>query len=208
MLLSHPNTRSENSLSVDLARWMAGDFSNQQQAFDAPTRFAHIRIFFRPLTFDFFGGIGFYSEQAYDYDLWNPYRQGVHRFVDRGDSVYIENYALTDPVAFAGASRETSIRDSITHDDIERRKGCSMVFVKDGDRFIGSVEPGCQCLIPRGGVQTYLVSEVELTESTWVSRDRGMDLNTHKPVWGSAEGLLRFKKVASFADELPSIEAE
>ncbi len=187
---------------------MAGDFSNQEQAFDAPTKFAHIRIFFRPLPYKFFNGIGFYSEQTYDYDLWNPYRQGVHRFVARSDSVYIENYALTDPVAFAGASRETSILQSITHNDIERREGCSMVFVRDGERFTGSVEPGCNCLIHRGGKQTYLVSEVELTDSTWVSRDRGMDIETHEPVWGSAEGLLRFKKVASFADELPAMAAQ
>ncbi|MGK7913168.1 MAG: chromophore lyase CpcT/CpeT [Synechococcus sp.] len=207
-MLFNSTPPTQDSLSRALAQWMAGDFSNQEQAFAEPTKFAHIRIFFRPLPVEFFDGIGFYSEQTYDYDLWNPYRQGVHRFVDRGDSVYIENFALTDPVAFAGASRETSILNSITHTDIERREGCSMVFVRENDRFIGSVEPGCNCLIHRGGKQTYLVSEVELTDSTWVSRDRGMDMDTHEPVWGSAEGLLRFKKVASFADELPTLAAQ
>ncbi|MEM8715019.1 MAG: chromophore lyase CpcT/CpeT [Cyanobacteria bacterium P01_A01_bin.3] len=207
-MLSNSAPQTQGNVSIALAQWMAGDFSNQEQAFAEPTKFAHIRIFFRPLPVAFFDGIGFYSEQTYDYDLWNPYRQGVHRFVDCGDSVYIENYALKDPVAFAGASRETSILTSITHADIERREGCSMVFVREDDRFIGSVEPGCKCLIPRGGKQTYLVSEVELTASTWVSRDRGMDMDTHEPVWGSAEGLLRFKKVASFADELPPIAAQ
>ncbi|MEM9816628.1 MAG: CpcT/CpeT family chromophore lyase, partial [Cyanobacteria bacterium P01_D01_bin.6] len=51
---------------VTLARWMAGDFSNQKQATESPREFAHIHVFFRPLAFDFFSDIGFYSEQVYD----------------------------------------------------------------------------------------------------------------------------------------------
>jgi CpeT protein len=48
-----------------------------------------------------------------------------------------------------------------------------------------------------------LVSEVELTETTWVSRDRGFDVNTHEQVWGSEYGPLQFEKQVSFADEVP-----
>ncbi|WP_017326214.1 chromophore lyase CpcT/CpeT [Synechococcus sp. PCC 7336] len=203
LLPSNPNTATDTKLLPTLAHWMAGDFSNQKQVFAEPTKFAHIRIFFRPLPYDFFHGIGFYSEQAYNHDLWTPYRQGMHRLVDRGDFVYIENYGFKDPVVFAGASRDRSILDSITRDDIERRHGCSMVFERQDDRLIGKVEPGCRCLIHRNGAQTYLVSEVELTETTWVSRDRGLDVETHEQVWGSAEGLLRFEKRASFSTEIP-----
>ena len=85
-----------SSLMMKLAGWMAGDFSNYQQSFADTKNFAHIRIFFRPLPFDFFGGIGFYSEQTYDYDLWTPYRQGVHKLVEQGEEIYIENYSLKD----------------------------------------------------------------------------------------------------------------
>ena len=74
-----------------LCQWMAGDFSNRKQSDDRPTDFAHIHIFFRPLPFEFFNTIGFYSEQVYDYDLWSPYRQGIHRVVDKGDHILIEN---------------------------------------------------------------------------------------------------------------------
>ena len=78
-----------------------------------------------------------------------------------------------------------------------------MVFKKDGDLFRGSVEPGNKCLIHRKGIETYLVSDVELTETTWVSWDRGMDLKTHQQVWGSAAGPLKFVKKESFVSELP-----
>lgn len=177
---------------------MAGEFSNQQQAWENPTQYAHIRVFFRPLPWDFFSGIGFYSEQVYDYDLWSPYRQGVHRMVEKEGEIYIENYGLDDPILYAGASREESILATISPESLQRRHGCSMVFKRDGDRFLGSVEPGECCLIPRNGCQTYLVSEVELTETTWVSRDRGFDVKTRQQIWGSAAGPLEFTKERSF----------
>ncbi len=188
---------------VTLAQWMAGDFSNYKQSFEKPQQFAHIHVFFRPLPFDFFNAIGFYSEQVYDHDLWTPYRQGVHRLVDQGDQIYIENYGLQDPMLYAGAARELSILRTITPDCIERRHNCSMIFKRDGEMFRGSVEPGNKCLIERNGCLTYLISDVEITETTWLSLDRGMDMENHQQVWGSTFGPLRFEKRESFAHELP-----
>jgi CpeT protein len=132
--------QSEASLLLTLARWMAGEFSNAKQAAESPKDFAHIRVFFRPLPFEFFSGVGMYSEQVYDYDLWRPYRQGVHRLIEQGDRVYIENYGLSTPMFFAGAAREPSILKTITPDVIQRRYNCSMVFDRRGDCFRGAVE--------------------------------------------------------------------
>lgn len=193
----------KESLLYELACLMAGDFCNRQQSQVDPKTYAHIRIFFRPLPWEFFSGIGFYSEQVYDYDLWSPYRQGVHRLVDRGDHIYIENYSLQDAELYAGSGHNRDILLTIPPKAIARRKNCSMVFTKVGEIFQGRVEPGNNCLIERKGVQTYLVSEVELTETTWVSWDRGMDINTHQQIWGSAAGPLKFKKRESFANEIP-----
>lgn len=190
---------------VTLARWMAGDFSNYKQAFENPKHYAHIHVFFRPLPFEFFSGVGLYSEQVYDYDMWKPYRQGVHRLIDQGDHIYIENYSLINAFIYAGAARELSILKTITPDCIERRFHCSMVFKRDGDLFRGAVEPGNQCLIEKNGCQTYLVSDVEVTETTWASLDRGLDVDTHEQVWGSTFGPLRFEKRQSFADEVPAV---
>jgi CpeT protein len=108
---------------------------------------------------------------------------------------------------YAGAARELDILKTITPDCIERRYNCSMVFQRDGEMFRGSVEPGNQCLINRNGCQTYLVSDVEITEHTWISLDKGMDIETHKQIWGSTAGPLRFEKRESFADELLAVRA-
>ncbi|GAB4535951.1 MAG: chromophore lyase CpcT/CpeT [Pleurocapsa sp.] len=193
----------EESLLYDLAKLMAGDFSNGKQAAANPKDYAHIRIFFRPLPWDFFAGVGFYSEQVYDYDLWTPYRQGVHRLIDRGEDIYIENYSLKNAELYAGSGHNRDILLTIPPDCIKRRYNCSMIFRKDGAIFRGSVEPGNKCLINKRGVETYLVSDVELTENTWISWDRGMDINTNQQVWGSTKGALKFEKRESFARELP-----
>ncbi len=193
-----------DSLMMKLASWMAGDFSNYQQSFADTKNFAHIRIFFRPLPFEFFEGIGFYSEQTYDYDLWTPYRQGIHRVVDRGEEIYIENYSLQDAYLYAGAGHNLDILKTISPDKIERRHNCSMVFRWEGNLFRGGVE-GNKCLIEKYGKSTYLISDVEVTETTWMSLDRGMDINTHEQVWGSEHGPLKFDKRQSFADELPTL---
>ena len=199
-------SKAASSDLVTLARWMAGDFSNAKQAFENAKDYAHIHVFFRPLSFEFFMGIGLYSEQVYDYDLWQPYRQGVHRLVDQGDQIYIENYSLKNPMYYAGSGRDLNILKTITPECIERRYHCSMIFKREGDRFLGSVEPGNRCLIEKNGCQTYLDSYVEITETTWVSLDRGLDVNTHEQVWGSAFGPLRFEKRESFAHEVPIID--
>lgn len=198
------NTVKNNDL-ITLAQWMAGDFSNYKQSFAKPQQFAHIHIFFRPLPWDFFNAIGFYSEQVYDHDLWTPYRQGVHKLIDQGEQIYIENYSLNDPVQYAGAARELSILKTIKRDCIQRRYNCSMVFQRDGEMFRGSVEPGNQCLIEKKGCLTYLISDVEITETTWSSLDRGMDVNTHQQMWGSDNGSLWFEKRQSFATEVPLV---
>jgi CpeT protein len=81
-----------------------------------------------------------------------------------------------------------------------------MIFKRDGAMFRGSVEPGNLCLIEKRGCSTYLVSDVEITETTWNSLDRGLDVNTHQQVWGSTFGALQFEKRQSFAAELPPIQ--
>ncbi len=181
---------------------MAGDFSNQKQASKNPREYAHIHVFFRPLAFDFFSDIGFYSEQVYDYDLWTPYRQGIHRLVDKEDHIYIENYSLVDAFLYAGAAREPAILKTIAPDCIQRRQHCSMIFRRENEKFIGSVEPGNLCRIEKNGCQTYLVSDVEITESTWNSLDKGLAVDTNEQIWGSEHGSLQFEKRESFAHEI------
>ncbi|TGG91055.1 MAG: chorismate-binding protein [Aphanocapsa feldmannii 277cV] len=185
-------------------RWLAGSFSNHRQAAENPVDFAHIHIAFRPLPEEHFGSGWYYSEQAYDYDIWTPYRQGVHRVEYRGDHAFVHNFGLPDPVAAAGASRDDDIRAQLRPQGLSPRAGCAMVFRLTAEgHFIGRQEPGCKCLIPRNGRISYLFSEVRFDEQHWVSRDRGFDPESHEQLWGSEHGHLVFERTASFAAEVP-----
>ena len=65
--------------------------------------------------------------------------------------------------------------------------------------YIGKVEPGKNCLVPRDGKITYLVSEVEVNKNQWISRDRGYDPKNDQQIWGSEHGKLVFKRICYIA---------
>ena len=189
----------DDACFLRFCRLLAGRFTNQDQAAADPVNFAHIHVAFHPLEGGAFGPLWYYSEQAYDHDLWSPYRQGVHCLVRQEELIRVENYSLKDPVAVAGASRDAAIRATIQPEQLTPRLGCAMEFRANGTGgFTGCVEPGCRCLIPRDGQLTYLVSEVEMDEERWISRDRGFDPQTHAQRWGSEHGALRFRRTERY----------
>ncbi|WP_346290184.1 chromophore lyase CpcT/CpeT [Sphaerothrix gracilis] len=187
---------------VTLARWMAADFSNQQQAFDNPPLFAHIRVCMRPLPQDLLSGHSLYLEQAYDYDLSSPYRARVLKLLVNGDRIEIENYTVRDQEQFFGASRDRERLSKLTADHVELMPRCNMHVEWTGNSFKGAVEPGQGCFVERKGKKTYLDSEFEINNDWFRSWDRGRDPETHEHVWGSIAGPFQFVRRQSFADEV------
>lgn len=185
-----------------LARWMAADFSNQEQAFENPPFFAHIRVCMRPLPVELMSGISLFVEQAYDYALNDPYRLRVLKLVDAGDHIEIENYMVKDETEFYGASRDLTRLSKLTGDRLERLSGCNMIVEWTGHSFRGKVEPGKACMVTRRGKETYLDSEFEIDDQLFISLDRGRDPETDEHIWGSVAGPFHFVRWASFADEI------
>ncbi|MCJ8283741.1 MAG: chromophore lyase CpcT/CpeT [Rivularia sp. ALOHA_DT_140] len=185
-----------------LARWMASDFSNQQQAFDNPPFFAHIRVCMRPLPLDLLSGVSLYVEQAYDFMLKNPYRVVVYKLVDAGDHIELENYKIKNAEKFYGASRELERLKALKQDDLEKLSGCNFIVKWTGHSFKGYVETGKGCIVFRKGKNTYLESDFEIDEEKFFSRDIGRDLETDEQIWGSVAGPFNFFPLESFADEV------
>jgi len=185
-----------------LARWMAADFSNQEQAFENPPFFAHIRVGMRPLPLEILSGVGFFVEQAYDYMLNNPYRVRVLKLVVVGDRIQIENYTVKSEEKFYGASRQPERLKNLKAEDLEKLPGCNMVVEWTGHSFKGHVEPGKGCIVVRKGETTYLDSSFEIDENKFISLDRGRNPETDDHVWGSVAGPFHFVRWASFADEV------
>ncbi len=187
---------------VTLARWMAADFSNQEQAFENPPFFAHIRVCMRPLPLELLSGVSFFVEQAYDYTLNDPYRVRVLKLVEVGDRLEIENYTVKQEEQFYGASREKERLEALKSGQLEKLLGCNMLVEWTGHSFKGSVEPGKACMVVRKGKNTYLDSEFEIDQDKFTSLDRGRNPETHEHIWGSVAGPFHFVRRSSFASEV------
>jgi CpeT protein len=191
----------ELEAKIRFAKTLSGVFDNFAQSQERPKDFARINIVFRPLPWDIFEGPGFYSEQYYDYSPWDPYRQGIHRLSYNNDIFIVENFGFSNKERLAGSGRQPELLDSLEIDSLEKRCGCAMHFKETSTgHYVGSVEPGKECLVPRDGKLTYLVSEVEVNKESWISRDRGFDPITDEVQWGSEHGPLKFKRVSDFSE--------
>jgi CpeT/CpcT family (DUF1001) len=201
-ILIEPMTHATDLKS--LVTWMAGEFSNQPQAFENPPFFAHIRVFMRPVPIGIFPAPALFLEQAYDYALDQPYRMRVLTFVLQAGRLTIPHYRVTDEDAFRGAARDRAKLAQLTAADVTLMNGCGMEVDWTGHSFKGRVEPGKGCLVERKGQQTYLDNEFEILDegATLHSLDLGRDCETDERVWGSVAGPFHFQRVRSFAEEL------
>ncbi|QHG15655.1 chromophore lyase CpcT/CpeT [Nostoc sp. ATCC 53789] len=185
-----------------LARWMSADFSNQEQAFENPPFYAHIRVCIRPLPLELFSGVSLFLEQAYDFMLNQPYRMRVMKLIPAENHIAIEHYTVKEEQKFYGASREPERLKDLSVDQLEKMSGCNMIVEWTGNSFKGRVEPGKGCIVVRDGKNTYLDNEFEIDAKEFFSLDRGRDLETDERLWGSIAGPFHFVRWANFADEV------
>lgn len=185
-----------------LARLMAADFSNQQQAYDNPPFFAHIRVCMRPLPYELLQATSLFLEQAYDFLLNSPYRLRVLKFKEVGQGIELENYVVKEQEKFFGASRNLEILKTLTADKLEKLSGCDMEVEWTGKSFQGKIKPGKACIVERKGKKTYLDNSFEVDQEKLISFDRGFDPETDEMVWGSIAGPFHFTRITSFAAEV------
>ncbi|BAQ63799.1 chromophore lyase CpcT/CpeT [Geminocystis sp. NIES-3709] len=185
-----------------LAKLMAADFSNQQQAFDNPPFFAHIRVCMRPLPDSLLGGTSLFLEQAYDFLLNQPYRLRVFKIHVVDDHLELEHYKLKEETEFYGASRNLEKLKELSIEHLEKMNGCDMIAEGNGNYFKGYVKPGKACIVIRKNKESYLDNSFEIDQEKLISFDRGRDLVTDELLWGSVAGPFHFTRLTSFADEV------
>ena len=185
-----------------LAKWMASDFSNQEQAIENPPFFAHIKVCMRPLPWDLMGGASLYLEQAYAFALDQPYRTRVLKLITVDDHIEIENYGIANAEELYGAARDPKRLKELTRDHTELMGKCNFIVHWTGSMFAGNVEPGKGCLVTRKGQETYLDSKFEIDGDRFSSHDTGRDVKTDEQVWGAKAGPFELERVASFANEV------
>ncbi len=189
----------KNKTILEFSKLISGIFSNKEQALDNPRKFANIQIHVRPLLFKTFECYAFYSEQRYQHDIWNPYRQVINKLSKEKDIFIISTHKLENKDKFTGGALDISLFNQISKNSLKKTSGCSMYF-RDNNQgsFIGNIEPGKKCYIQKGEEITYVKSEVILTKNRLISEDSGYNKETGKKVWGSNFGPLVFKKIKNF----------
>ncbi len=188
-----------NKPILEFAKLISGIYSNKEQALENPKKFAHIQIHICPLSVKTFNCYSFYSEQRYQHDIWNPYRQCINKLSQKKNIFIISNHNLENKERFTGGALDLSLLNQISKCKLKEKYGCSMHFRENNPgNFIGCIEPGSKCYIQNGKEKTYVKSSVNLNKNNLISEDSGYNIETDKKVWGSNFGPLVFKKIYSF----------
>tara|TARA_Y100001968_G_scaffold262522_1_gene250832 strand:+ start:127 stop:726 length:600 start_codon:yes stop_codon:yes gene_type:complete len=188
-----------NKNIFEFSKIISGIYSNKKQALDNPKNFAHIQIHIRPLFFETFNSFAFYSEQRYQHNIWNPYKQSINKLYQEKEIFILSNHKIEDKERFAGGALNISLLKNISKAKIQKKSGCSMHFreTKQGN-FEGNIEPGEKCFVKNGNKRTYVRSEVIFNKFNLITEDSGYEIETGKKVWGSKFGPLIFTKIDSF----------
>ena len=184
---------------LEFAKIISGVFSNKEQALDNPKNFAHIQIHIRPLFFKTYKCFAFYSEQRYQHDIWNPYRQSINKLSQEKEIFILNNHKIENKERLTGGALDISLLDNISKHKLSKKLGCSMHFrkTKTGS-FSGNIEPGEKCYVKNDQDITYVKSEVTINKTILITEDSGHEIFTDKKVWGSKFGPLIFKKINNF----------
>lgn len=196
---------------ITLARYMAGEFDNQQQAIAEPVWYVHLRLWQRPVPLFTEDSLTLFAEQANIVNLDKPYRPRILRLQSSDTnpaSLQVQYYMLKDTEAIRGAGRNPELLRQLTSEDIEFLPGCNLTVKQqqvtpNSYEFSASSATGTPCGFSYKGNSYQVSLGFEATAEEFRSYDKGIDSTTGKAIWGALMGPFRFTKRQDFATELP-----
>ncbi len=189
---------NENKSLCLFLHTLCGMYTNKIQAKKYPRLFPHINIYFRLLPWSLFKEISIYSEQSYDYAPWSPYRQAVHRISIKGEIFILNNYYIKNQQRVAGGGFNLKMLDEIDKENLFLRNNCEMGFRETTQgNYKGQLKKKNKCIIEKEGKKTYLVSNIVVNKTKFISSDEGFDIKTNEKVWGAENGPFEFNRVLS-----------
>jgi hypothetical protein len=198
-----PDSASSLDELGQLASWMTGQFSSEEQSQQDPTYY-HITLVMKRIWPERDQGLYWlYVEQAMAGDL--PYRQRVYR-LERLESgkllsrVYNFKSKQVEQAA-VGVWKAPDPLSGLDEHNLVRKEGCGVHLSWDAalQQFKGATERK-KCPSDLNGA-TYASSDVTVTESRVTSWDRGFN-DSDLQVWGATAGPYTFDKIAELDPEL------
>lgn len=175
-----------------VARWLAGTFSNREQALDQPVWFIPVTLWYVPLPHLFAEGLGFFTEQVNQHRPQEFYRSRVLQLLDQ--PLRLENYRLRDQKAWAGASRDPDKLAHLRQEDVIWLPDCTIWLTVAADHIHGAMDPQRECCLSPDA-DTRIEIEFDLYPDGLYTLDRGFKRGSREQVWGSRAGAYRYQRV-------------
>ncbi|MGL5078625.1 MAG: chromophore lyase CpcT/CpeT, partial [Waterburya sp.] len=108
-----------------LATYLAGEFSNKQQALEQPAWYVNLRLWIRPVPIFTTDSITLFAEQANILKLDQPYRPRILRLRQK-DTIEIEFYMFQDLATAQGAGQKPELISQIIPETITFLPNCTL----------------------------------------------------------------------------------
>lgn len=168
---------------AELATWLPGSY--EQGTAD---------IVFMPIYAPFLSDNVFFTEEAASGNGRRVLVQRILAFDVIDKHIVQASYQLTEPDRWRAGLQHPDLFKSLMEQDLRLQAGCEMLWVKDGERFVGANDrSNCRAVRP-GGSLAFLESRAELTADDYARADRWFD-SAGRLIGGRTDGGLdRFRK--------------
>ncbi len=182
---------SNQNVLIEVSNYLIGNYDTEVQSKDDSAYF-NIALHMAPIWGADTIGKWLYVEQAMASTPSKPYRQRVYHLIQNNDNE-VESFVFTfkTPKRVINWWQNSSNFDSLTVNDIELKKGCSIVLKKQNKQWKGNTN-GKDCFSDLRGA-CYATSVVTLQVDKLISWDQGFDCS-EKQVWGATKGGYIFSK--------------
>jgi CpeT/CpcT family (DUF1001) len=192
---------------VTLARSMAGEFDNREQAIAEPIWYVHLRFWQRPVPLFREDSLTLFAEQSNVLNPDQPYRQRIIRLMQTKDveaPLQVQYYAFKDPTAAKGAGLKPEWLKALTLDQLEYLPGCLLEITQQPETggIVASPTPSYQCFFSYEGRKSQVQLGFAAYPDRFESYDKGIDIETQRATWGAVMGPYRYTKRRDFAAEL------
>lgn len=186
---------------INLGKYLAGEFDNQEQALAEPIWYVHLRLWQIPIPLFPEDSITIFAEQASIVNLDRPYRQRVLRLMpdELEKSVKVQYYMPRNPSALAGAGRNPDLLKTLSPEQLELLPGCILRVTQqeitlNQYQFVATQPLDTRCTFAYQGNTIQVSLGFEINETALTSYDKGIDQLTGKATWGAIMGPYRYTK--------------
>ena len=191
---------------IALATYLAGEFSNQQQALRQPAWYVNLRLWIRPVPIFTDDSITLFAEQANILKLDLPYRPRILRLREK-ETIEVEFYMFKDLATARGAGQNKDLIEQITPQTIEFLPDCTLEVdnkeINSGEYcFDTSPVTAEPCSVTYQGSTFQVFLGFKATANKLLTYDKGIDPKTGTGTWGALMGAYEFSKVRDFSQDL------